>query len=704
MVKRARSCHKEHFTLLRPALKHEPGSPAVLLSTRMHFRLTRPAKSGKGNLMTRRSHLLRGILLASAACGAISVAETHAADRWIEVRSPHFVVVSNAGEKEARRIAEHFEIFRSVVQRALPKLRVDPGQPFIIMAAKNESALKLLIPQYWEKKGNVHPTGVFVAGQDKHYIALRLDTESENPYHVIYHEYVHLVVNLNFAYVPVWLDEGLAEFYANAEIGRKEVGVGRPAPVHLQLLERHQLLPLEVLLNVTPDSPQYNEADTASVFYAEAWALTHYMMLDNKTGHTKELATYLDQIQQGLNAKQAFQQNFGDLKKFEQKLDLYTQQETYYYASVKVPTMIDVNSFASRELAPAEVAAAEGDLHVHMGRPVEARTALQQATQLDPILAAPRESLGILALHEGHHEEALKWFQEAVALDSKNFLTHYYYAWLSSEGGELTPERIEIAESGLRKAIELNPNFAPAYAALSQFYVVRHDHLDDALSLARKAAELEPGTLTHHLAVAIVLMALDKGEEAQRLAQRVLDAARTPGERTAARQVLDSLRTYQARHEEKKRYEEQMRQRAEQQQKITLVPKSAAAGAESSTPTVRRPENAAQGGDEAKTPAPAQQAKVELPPEPPKQTAPAEGRVAALSCQGKTLDLTLEYYGFKISLHAEDVTKIEFTSSSNLPKNFDPCVGLKGRSVKAEYTIVKRKRYAGEIVSLELEK
>src|SRR6267143_919284 len=33
---------------------------------------------------------------------------------WIEVRSPHFVVSSNAGEKEARRIADQFEQFHAL--------------------------------------------------------------------------------------------------------------------------------------------------------------------------------------------------------------------------------------------------------------------------------------------------------------------------------------------------------------------------------------------------------------------------------------------------------------------------------------------------------------------------------------------------------------------------------------------------------------
>src|SRR5207249_5561701 len=58
------------------------------------------------------------------------------ADNWIEVRSPHFTVNTNAGEKEARKIADQFEQIRQMFHSAFGALRVDPGQPIIIVAAK----------------------------------------------------------------------------------------------------------------------------------------------------------------------------------------------------------------------------------------------------------------------------------------------------------------------------------------------------------------------------------------------------------------------------------------------------------------------------------------------------------------------------------------------------------------------------------------
>src|SRR5689334_345456 len=96
---------------------------------------------------------------------------------WTEVRSPHFTVVSNAGEKEARRVADQFEQVRVLFHAALPNLRVDPAQPVVILAAKNEATMKALLPEHWEAKGQVHPGGIYQPGEDKHYVVLRLDAE-----------------------------------------------------------------------------------------------------------------------------------------------------------------------------------------------------------------------------------------------------------------------------------------------------------------------------------------------------------------------------------------------------------------------------------------------------------------------------------------------------------------------------------------------
>src|SRR5271156_4329843 len=107
-------------------------------------------------------------------------------DTWIEVRSPNFTVISNAGEKEARKIADQFEQFREVFHSSFPKLRVDLGKPLTIFAVKNEDSLKTLLPGYWEVKGRIHPAGIYAPGEEEHFVVVRTNIESNNPYEIVY--------------------------------------------------------------------------------------------------------------------------------------------------------------------------------------------------------------------------------------------------------------------------------------------------------------------------------------------------------------------------------------------------------------------------------------------------------------------------------------------------------------------------------------
>jgi hypothetical protein len=161
---------------------------------------------------------------AGVACilSLLAVPAAAAPREWVMARSPGFVVVSDAGEKQARQVAHQFEQVRGLFRQVL-QARVDPGRLVMIFAVKDEDGLRELLPGYWERKGGSRPAGVFQSGRDKHLVALRLDVATANPYHVLYHEYTHLLTRLNVRWLPLWLTEGLAEFWGSSDIDEKEV-------------------------------------------------------------------------------------------------------------------------------------------------------------------------------------------------------------------------------------------------------------------------------------------------------------------------------------------------------------------------------------------------------------------------------------------------------------------------------------------------
>ena len=83
---------------------------------------------------------------------------------WIRLRSPNFIVVTDASEKQARRVAYQFEMIRAVLREFFNSRSSAPDPPVIIIAAKDEASLKPLLPEAYQAKGATHLAGLYVGG------------------------------------------------------------------------------------------------------------------------------------------------------------------------------------------------------------------------------------------------------------------------------------------------------------------------------------------------------------------------------------------------------------------------------------------------------------------------------------------------------------------------------------------------------------
>jgi tetratricopeptide (TPR) repeat protein len=348
---------------------------------------------------------------------------------WVEAKSPNFTVVSDAGIKEARRIAARFEQVREVFHRLWPKARLGTGEPIVILAARDEGSLKELLPEFYEKKGAKRVSGVFFRSPERQYVALRADVGDEqqgmNPYHVLYHEYVHALLDLNFDRMPVWLGEGLADFFGNTIVRDDAITQGRPIARYVQLLRQRGTLPLPVLLKVDHESPEYNEDTRASVLYAQSWALVHFLLTDETGNGPRQINTFLALLGQGVRDEDAIVRAFGDLKRLEKDLDDYIRQYTFRYGVRKGDFAPRSEAIAARELAPAESLAERGGFMGLHGPTQQAAALLDEALRLDPGLAAVHEGRGLLAWREGKRDEARAAFEKALAMNPTHVSTLY---------------------------------------------------------------------------------------------------------------------------------------------------------------------------------------------------------------------------------------------------------------------------------------
>ena len=454
---------------------------------------------------SRRSFVISGAILCTLLITETSLALVPAKENWTAVRSRNFNLVGNASERDIRQVAARMEQFREVFSNLFPGLVLASPVPTTVIVFKSDSSFKPYKPVADGKM--VDAAGYFQSGRDVNYIALTIDSQSENPFLTIFHEYVHLLVNntLGRATIPPWFNEGLAEYYSTVEVeNSRKVYLGKPQMTHLTLLRNNNLMPLGTLLSTDYHSLERNRHEERGLFYAQSWALIHYLLQGNEGRRRPHLKKFLDLLLRNSPVQQAFREAFQmDYGTLERELKEYVQQKSHRVdiAYFDKPLAFD-SLMSSSQLSEAQGQAYLGDLLFHTQRNKEATVKLKEALALDPELSMAHASLGMALMEQKRLTEAKQHLKKAVAAKSANYLAHYYYAYVLSREGmdayevvtDYPVETARLMRAELQKAIKLKPDFAESYHLLAFIDLVRNENLDDALELIQKAISLSPGT------------------------------------------------------------------------------------------------------------------------------------------------------------------------------------------------------------------
>jgi tetratricopeptide (TPR) repeat protein len=631
-------------------------------------------------------------------------------ENWIEVRSDHFVVATDASEKKARQIADQFERMRTLFRIAMPKLQADPYVPIVVIAVKDDKDFRDLEPSAYLAKGQIKLGGLFLHTLDKNYVLMRVDAEGEHPYEVIYHEYTHLLLSKDAEWLPLWLNEGLAEFYQNTDLREKEAAVGQPSADDILLLRQNRLLPLTTLFTVDARSPYYHEENKGSIFYAESWALTHYFEMRDFREKSHELDDYAELLSQHADPVTAATRSFGDLNRLQAALAQYVEKrDSFNYWKIAVATEVDQSAFKSRALPANESDALRADFLAYDGRTADAHALLDQVLRDDPKNVLAHETMGFLESEAGHLDEARKWYEQAVQLDSQSYLAHYYFAAMSMR--ELPQVNISLnqdehsdtprdedsqnkaqskdlqnndakIESSLRTAIKLNPKFAPAFDLLAVFLGTRQRNLDEAHMMGLTAVSLDPGNVGYRLNVSHVLLIMRQANNAVRVLEETLKIAKTPEEIQSVNQALGNARAF-AEAQKQAQEMEDARRRA-----LTEAPTGGGqagaveASASVDGPALRRDKFVAKGPHHYLV-----------------------GLLKNVHCDSEHLDLTVTSSVKTIALHAENYFQIQFSALNFKPSpDLNPCKDLEGRPAKVEYVESANASAAARVLSVELHK
>ena len=474
-----------------------------------------------------RQQRLAGVLSLTC-CLLLTTVPAAVKGKWINITTKNFNVISNADAGATQKLALKLEQFHFVFSKIF-NLPLERSVKTTVVMFKDEPSFTPYKPIYNGKRANV--AGYFQGGEDENLIVIDTSANQERPLAVIYHEYTHLLTSNTPREWPLWLKEGLAELYSSFEVFRGMVLFGAPISRHVGLLRQKTLIPLTDLLSVSRGSSLYNERERQGIFYAQSWALCHYMMVGDSNAREQQMVEYTTLINQGVESERAFVLAFKtDKATLEKTLKSYVQRNMYTANTYKLPSLEGEKDYVVSSMSEADVQYYLGNVLARTNRIDEAEVLLRRAIEMNAQTAGPYEGLGFVALRRGRYTEALEFFKQAVTRGSKNHLTHYYYSemLLRQVIGSPRPPVSQHMADALRTSIRLMPGFAFAHYALANLAFMTGENLKEGLEAATTAVKLEPQNKRFSYALAQLQMQSENYADAKKTLESLLSAEIAP--------------------------------------------------------------------------------------------------------------------------------------------------------------------------------
>jgi hypothetical protein len=289
---------------------------------------------------------IRGAVLAAAlAVGAVGAGQASAQElsavdglivkagkggKWMRAESPRFTVYSNGDEGVLREYVAKLELFDSWLRyrHGMPIDGVPPRKLTLYLVG-NTSEFKVVWPGI-----SSGVQGFYKADIDEIF-AMAVRQREDN--HVIQHEYVHHFMMQYFPYgYPSWLIEGYAEYFGSVTITGKKIEVGRNE-IRGDNVLFGPWVSTDKVLGKRPFELKGN--DSPSMFYAQAWLMTHYFMSD--PGRYQQLQAYMKAVGGGADPVKSMEQITGlTSDQLQMKLKAYSTSPIPYrtFTATDLPT------------------------------------------------------------------------------------------------------------------------------------------------------------------------------------------------------------------------------------------------------------------------------------------------------------------------------------------------------------------------------
>jgi len=353
--------------------------------------------------------------------------------QWTESKLPgeFFTVLTDAGDKEARRITFQLGQFDKSLQRRFPWIRLPQvtDAPLRVFASSDEALVRSLAPDA-EEGGGVDPHASYWAPDwtrsGPHTAAVRLglkeptDTEP-SPHRGYFRGRTTFLLGRSLTEAtPSWLLRGLVTFFSETVVRDKEIQTGRMAPAW-------NAARTAAVLSAADFFRDGRGVDRA--FDLQAGLFIHYLFL----GEGGKNARLLDAALLGLSSKETAagaQSAVSSLKALYAGFPKYAAGKKLGFLKLPLAPSVTPAAFGVSVVPLAEALLQRASVHQLMNRPVDTRAVLRQVKAADPSLARPYEIEAFLFDAEQRTTESKQAIEAALERGSSNPHLRYRLAQL----------------------------------------------------------------------------------------------------------------------------------------------------------------------------------------------------------------------------------------------------------------------------------
>lgn len=233
-------------------------------------------------------------------------------------RSRHYQVTTNLDAREANRIAGHMDRVYEEYDRRFAAFPVKGGTSYpLYIFSTQERYLEHLRGDGIDGSNTagvfyISPEddglATFVGGMPRSVLLSTLQHEG-------FHQFAWSRIGRR---VPVWANEGLAEYFGAAYLVRRRFMLGQVEEGRLERLrtaiEQGRAIPLERLLSMTDREWSARVSgghEQAGLQYDQAWSVAHFLIEGDRGKYERMFLAYLEAVGTGLQHQQAFERAFG---------------------------------------------------------------------------------------------------------------------------------------------------------------------------------------------------------------------------------------------------------------------------------------------------------------------------------------------------------------------------------------------------------